>query len=128
LGQQLNADIFFYCGPLRWPNDSHFTKLVKQKRSRPNVMLILTTFGGSADAAYRMARCLQRLYEEGKISLFVMTDCKSAGTLISLGVDEIIMCDGAELGPLDVQLSKPDELEEWMSGLTPIQALANLRT
>ncbi len=37
------------------------------------------------------------------------------------------MCDGAQLGPLDIQLSKPDEFGEIMSGLTVKQALATLQ-
>src|SRR5207248_71288 len=47
---------------------------------------------------------------------------------IAIGTDELIMSEEAELGPIDVQLSKPDELDEWISGLTPLQALTNLRT
>lgn len=128
IADALDADIFLYCGHLRNPGDEEFVDLVNKKCSRPNVLLLLTTFGGNAEVAYRVARCLSRHYPEGKIILFVNSYCKSAGTLIALGVDEIIMSEEAELGPLDVQLSKPDELEEWMSGLTPIQALSTLRT
>jgi len=43
-------------------------------------------------------------------------------------MDELIMSDEAELGPLDVQLMKTDEVFEWTSGLTPVQALTSLRT
>jgi hypothetical protein len=89
--------------------------------------LLLTTNGGSADSAYRITRCLQHSYRNGKVILFVDTYCKSAGTLIALGADEIVMSDLAELGPLDVQLSKSDELAEMTSGLTPVQALGVLR-
>src|SRR5262249_11748503 len=123
----LDADVFFYCGPLELPRDREFVELVNNQCSGPNVLLILTTFGGSADSADRIARCLHRHYPHGKKSLFVDSYCKSAGTLIALGMDEIVMSEGAELGPLDVQVSKPDELGEWMSGLTPTQALSTLR-
>jgi Serine dehydrogenase proteinase len=47
----------------------------------------------------------------------------SAGTLITLAADKLIISDHAELGPLDVQVRKPDEVGERTSGLTPIQAL-----
>jgi hypothetical protein len=128
--KSLDADVFFFCGNLRPPMCAEFVDLVNEECSRPNVLLMLATYGGSAETAYRICRCLQRHYpqEHGKITLFVDSFCKSAGTLIALGVDELVMSEAAELGPLDVQLSKPDELEEWMSGLTPIQALATLRT
>jgi hypothetical protein len=88
----------------------------------------LNTQGGDADSAFRIGRCLQRQYEKGQVILFVSQFCKSSGTLIALGCDEVVMTDEAELGPLDVQFSKPDELFETMSGLTPIQALTTLRS
>ena len=38
------------------------------------------------------------------------------------------MSDTAEMGPLDVQIAKPGELGEYLSGLTPMQALDTLRS
>ncbi|GMV19492.1 MAG: hypothetical protein AMXMBFR56_77160 [Polyangiaceae bacterium] len=52
--------------------------------------------------------------------------CKSAGTLIALGANSLTLFDNAELGPLDVQVRKADELGEMGSGLTPMQALTTL--
>ena len=37
-----------------------------------------------------------------------LTHCKSAGTLLALGADEIIMSNLSELGPLDIQLPDRD--------------------
>lgn len=88
---------------------------------RSNVALILTTPGGSADAAFRIARFLQRNYT--KFTLFVFGFCKSAGTLIALGADEIVMSDYGEFGPLDVQVSVTDDLVGRSSGLDIEQAL-----
>ncbi len=125
---KLNADIVLFSGDIRSPADHELIDLVKEYQSKPNVFVFLTTDGGSADAAYRIARCLQQKYCKGRVILFVETYCKSAGTLVSLAADEIVMCDLAELGPLDVQISKPDELSELTSGLTPLQALNTLQT
>ncbi len=127
LSTAIDADIIFYSGEIKSPNDFDFVKQAKIFKKRPNAMLILTTIGGSADSAYRIARCIQRGYGDGKFILFVDGYCKSAGTLLALGADEIVMSDSAELGPLDVQLSKPDELFESVSGLTPMQAIGALR-
>lgn len=91
-------------------------------------MVYLTTLGGSADTAYRMARCLQSAYGSGRVTVYVLLFCKSAGTLIAIGAHDLVMADDSELGPLDVQLAKPDAVGERMSGLTPIQALETLRT
>ncbi len=85
---------------------------------------MLTTSGGSPDAAYRMARCLKRQYT--KIILYIYGVCKSAGTLVSIGANEIILSDFGEFGPLDIQLGKKDELFETISGLNITQALTSL--
>ena len=91
---------------------------------RPSALLILVTEGGNADAAFRIARCLQERYES--YSVFVTGWCKSAGTIIALGASELIVSDHGEMGPLDVQLSRKDELFETQSGLTVTSALATL--
>lgn len=80
------------------------------------VNLILSTYGGDPDAGFRIARCLQHYFTEG-ITLFVPHYCKSAGTLIAIGASELVLSDRGELGPLDVQLVKSDEMFERSSGM-----------
>lgn len=123
-----SADILMFSGGIYEPTETELTTMVQSCRSRANVMLILTTLGGSPDSAYRLARCLREEYKGGEFILFVDAECKSAGTLIALGAHKIVMSDEAELGPLDVQVYKHDEVGEFPSGLTPIQALTTLRT
>ena len=94
-------------------------------RRRKNVLLMLVTEGGDADPAYRIARCLQDKYD--RFSLYVSGYCKSAGTIVASGAHELIMSDYGELGPLDVQMSKKDELWEMQSGLTVMDTLEALR-
>lgn len=53
--------------------------------------------------------------------------CKSAGTLVALGAHELLMSDHGELGPLDVQLLKKDEIWETQSGLTVMYTLSALK-
>ncbi len=126
VSDELNADILIYAGGIVSPADHDLVSLLRCRESRENVVFMLTTDGGSADSAYRIARSLQQKYSQ--VILFVDSYCKSAGTLIALGADEIVMADIAELGPLDVQLYKPDELHEFTSGLTPLQAMSTLQT
>lgn len=96
-----------------------------EKRGMPNTFLILTTYGGQADAAYRIARLLQIV--SSRFYLFVPERCKSAGTLIALGANEIIMNPiVSELGPLDVQLYQRNELDRTRSGLVVHTALKGL--
>jgi hypothetical protein len=124
---RLDTDIVYFSGMVNFGDDKRLLSQFPDKKRRKNLLLLLSTFGGSADAAYRFTRCIQETYKQGKFSVFVHTFCKSAGTLIALGAHEVVMSDGAELGPLDVQIRKPDEIDERMSGLTPMQALSTLR-
>jgi len=123
-----STDVIVYAGGM-WPgNDLELCSTVRENPyRRENVLLLLTTFGGLADTSYRIARCLQEVYSSGEFITFVDTFCKSAGTLLALGADRLIMSHDAELGPLDVQLKKPDEVEERVSGLATTQALNTLR-
>lgn len=123
-----DTEIVLYAGPISEPYDQAFiSKLDASPRRHKNTILILSTYGGSADAAYRMARALQRWTWEGLFAVLVPWKCKSAGTLLCIGAGLLIMGDEGELGPLDVQLIKKDELGEYSSGLTPMQTLATLR-
>ncbi len=85
-----------------------------------DLCLILCTPGGDADSAYLTARKLNRLYEN--FSILVNGYCKSAGTLLALGANELFVTDEAEFGPLDVQIFSPDEFMKRSSGLTITQA------
>jgi ClpP class serine protease len=97
-------------------------------------LLFMATHGGDPSAAYRIARAIQHAYKtreqdptkRGQFSIAVDTVCKSAGTLICLGATQLFMTDDAELGPIDVQLRKPEEIGERTSGLTPVQAMDTL--
>lgn len=115
----LNTDIF---SPIDWM----FINLVKSRSiRRKNVVLILVTEGGDANSAFRMMRYLQQKYE--RITVAVSGWCKSAGTLMAIGANVIQMGDLGELGPLDVQIAKPDELGERTSGLAVETAFEKLR-
>ncbi len=89
--------------------DREMIRLVTERQNRQqDILVILTTEGGSADAAFRMARCLQSCYR--RFTCVIPGWCKSAGTLICIGAHNLLIGDLGELGPLDVQLAKPDEL------------------
>lgn len=111
------ADIFLYTGPIE---DSGYGQLAQAvtasaKSGKPKAILILVTNGGSANAGYQIARMMQKMYDE--FWLYCPSRCKSAGTLIALGAQRLIMDNFSELGPLDVQLLKEDEIGARKSGL-----------
>jgi len=125
IAEQDKADVFLISGQLIEPADTRLIDCVGEYHKCPNVLVLVTTIGGSASVAYRMARCLRRTYKE--VNLLVIFGCKSAGTLFALGADTVIMADEAHLGPLDVQIQQPDELGAVISGLTPVHALEFLQ-
>src|SRR5260370_20038582 len=120
-----DSDLIVYWGDLRADYEYVLRNLAKRRRRR-NCVLWLTTRGGDPNTAYRIARTLQRFYKT-RVEI-VSNICKSAGTIVATGSDKLYMTDDAELGPIDVQLRKPDEVGERTSGLTPIQALGGLET
>lgn len=124
LSDLLDADIFLYSGPVERPVANLFLDVAAGANKRSNAVLILCTYGGDADAAYIIARFLKRTYK--KFTLYVFGYCKSAGTLIALGADEIVMSIKGELGPLDVQLLKADNLFFRGSGLDIDEAIESL--
>jgi len=118
------TEVIIYSGPLERPHDDLLVRSYCGKKKK-RVLLLLATNGGDAHVAYRIARCFKTHFEH--FSVLIHTVCKSAGTLLALGANEIIMSDHAEIGPLDVQIRKADEIGERSSGLTITQALASLQ-
>lgn len=88
-----------------------------------NISVLISTPGGSADDAFRMMRFLQNNYKE--VTVIILGCCYSAGTLFTLGANKIIMSEGANLGPLDVQVRREDDSAR-MSGESYRQALMDL--
>jgi len=112
-----DADIYFYSGEIDDGGYGRIAEVVTTSfnADRHRAVLILVTEGGSANAGYQIARLFQKLYKE--FWLFCPSRCKSAGTLIAIGAHRLIMHGFSELGPLDVQLLKEDELFARKSGL-----------
>ena len=125
IADQQDADVILYNGATYRSGADMLIAKCAARRRRKNVLLILVTQGGDADAAYRIARWLQNNYD--RIALYVSGYCKSAGTLIATGAHDLIMSDYGELGPLDVQMSKRDELSESQSGLAVQDTLTTLQ-
>jgi hypothetical protein len=121
-----DADVLIFNWEIMPPIDWMLTSKVSERAiKRKNLVFILVTEGGSADSAFRMMRFLQEAYD--KITVVVPGWCKSAGTLMCIGGHEIMFGEMGELGPLDVQITKPDELGERTSGLAVETAFEKLR-
>lgn len=99
---------------------------LREKIEFPNCMrLALETPGGLPAAAYKIALALRRNFE--KLTIYVPFTAYSAGTLIALAADEVVMGQMSNLGPLDVQVPGKDgvyvsgsafrKAMEWMNGM-----------
>ena len=118
------TDVLIYNSEIRRNRDRDLIDRCRSRDRNQNVLLVLTTAGGDPDAAYRISRCLQDSYD--RFTCLVGGYCKSAGTLIAVGASEIAMGDHGELGPIDVQMAKRDEIWELQSGLTVMASLKAL--
>jgi len=71
--------------------------------------LLLHTPGGDIDAAEKLITLVRSAAgEEGQLRVIVPDFAKSAGTLMALGANTIVMSDSSELGPIDPQVSSKD--------------------
>ncbi len=118
--EKYDTDVLFLNGPINDAAIRLATVLDRQERHK-NVLLLLVTQGGNPHTAYRLARALQRVYQ--KFTLFVTGECKSAGTLVALGAQELVFGELGELGPLDMQMVKKDDPMAQESGTTTLTTL-----
>lgn len=123
---QFNADetdVFFYIGSI---DRDGYSKLSNEIANLPNrkhkALICMTTFGGDPDAGYRIGRCLQHYYPK-QVAFFIPSLCKSSGTLAAIAANSLIIGNQGELGPLDIQLRKTDEIGEQSSGLDIFKAI-----
>ena len=66
--------------------------------------VVLETPGGSGEAAEDIVRLIRRRFES--VGVIVAGTAKSAGTILALAGDEILMGPESALGPIDAQISQ----------------------
>lgn len=122
----LSSDVYLFNGPLEDESSDAFVDLIEARTSHKQcASLLVSTNGGTADAAYVVSKCLRRAYEH--VTVYVFGRCKSAGTLLVLGSHEMVLGPRSELGPLDVQILNEDVLTPRSSGLDLYDALQAIR-
>lgn len=124
----MGYDVYIYNGDIErsgyWDLTKAIEKRKKEKGLRNDVVFCVSTYGGDPNAGFRIGRALQHHYKD--VSVFVVGPCKSAGTLLAISANRLIIGDTGELGPLDVQLQRKDEIGELTSGLDTIEATNNI--
>ena len=64
--------------------------------------IYLETPGGSGEAAEEIVKYIRKKYND--ISFVICGEAKSAGTILAMSGDEILMTDTGSLGPIDAQM------------------------
>ena len=106
------------------PNDvTPFEDLLSVAEPEKDLHLLLNTFGGDGETAIRLgqqarARCKSLI-------VAVPESAKSAGTLLALGADQILMGPPSDLGPVDpqIQLQSGDGSYRFQPAKAIIEAL-----
>lgn len=81
-----------------------FMDMLHNVKSGSSVDLLLHTPGGDVDAAEKLIQLLRaRVTSKGLLKVIIPDYAKSAGTLIALGANAIVMSDTSELGTIDPQ-------------------------
>lgn len=86
-----------------------FVEMLHNIEPEQNVDLLLHTRGGDVDAAEKMMTLVHATVGCGRFRVIVPDFAKSAGTLMVLGADSLIMSDSSELGTIDPQILSHDE-------------------
>lgn len=81
-----------------------FVDLLDDVEAGKPVDLLLHTPGGDVDQAERIVLLCRKRVGDAEFRVIVPDSAKSAGTLIAIAADEIVMGDPSELGPIDPQI------------------------
>lgn len=85
-----------------------FVELLHNVEPNKDLDVLLHTRGGDIDAAEKLISMVRIKVGSGQLRLVVPDQAKSAGTLLALGADKIVMSDSSELGPIDPQIMLND--------------------
>lgn len=70
-----------------------------------NLDLFLYSRGGDSDAPWSIVSTIREVFPHKNFNVLLPFRAHSAATMISLGADEIVMTEKAELGPVDITIS-----------------------
>lgn len=85
-----------------------FMEILHNISPETNIDLLLHTRGGDVDAAEKLLTLVQATVGGGELRVIIPDFAKSAGTLMALGADMLIMSDSSELGTIDPQIWSDD--------------------
>lgn len=121
----LSSDVLLYYGPIDDALVIHVDKLINglySERKHDRLTVILTTSGGSATAAERYVNIFRTFYSE--VDFLIPDYAYSAGTILSLSGDNILMDYLSVLGPIDPQVRNKEG--HWVPALGYLDKIYDL--
>lgn len=107
-GRRLLCYVAGIAAPLERDDVAGFVDLLHNVIKGTDIDLLLHTGGGDTDAAEKLTALVRVTVDKGWLRVVVPDFAKSAGTLMALAADRIIMSATSELGPIDPQVIRPD--------------------
>lgn len=99
------ADVLVCIHPIQAPFDDLIRDQLEDIESkRESLLVILETDGGSIETTERIADTLRYHYPAGEVSFLVPNHAMSAGTILVMSGDRILMDYYSVLGPIDPQI------------------------
>lgn len=119
-GNKLICYLGGHSGQINRDDAVFFGDLLHNIPANHPVDLLLQTPGGDIDAAEKLFKMIRNRVRSAQLRVIVPDYAKSAGTLIALGADVVMMSDSSELGPIDPQVTLEDSSGNQMA--TPIHS------
>ncbi|GGA79997.1 hypothetical protein GCM10011521_17800 [Arenimonas soli] len=109
LAKRLGGEAIFLCCPMMPPWDDALRvaieKIASNGGAQKKLIVVLETSGGYIESVERMVRVMRTHYEE--VDFIVPNYAYSAGTILALSGDDILMDYHSVLGPIDPQFPMP---------------------
>ncbi len=104
-GRRLIAFVAGYMTAISTLDIPPFVDVLHDVEPGSNLDLLLHTPGGDVDQAERIVLLCRKRVGSGSFRVIVPDSAKSAGTLIAIAADTIVMGEPSELGPIDPQVT-----------------------
>jgi len=125
IGTTLGADVVTIVSPILPGLELRLRDAIEVlgDERKGTVAVILGTEGGIVEVVERMVIALRHVYEE--VSVIVPDRAMSAGTILALSADRIMMDHLSSLGPIDPQIERDGKLVPALSYLIQYERLNN---
>ena len=124
--KKLDSDVMAIVGPIYPPLDDAIRQAIGARKQtsaglRKKLAIVLETGGGIIEVVERMVTAIRHHYED--VTIIVPDQAMSAGTVLALSGDRIMMNYFSCLGPIDPQLRREGKFVPALSYLVQFERL-----